>query len=226
MAKLPRAIVPDVPHHVTQRGNRCQTVFFGDDDYRLYVELLGEHCRARKVAIWAWCLMPNHVHLILVPPSAEAMTMAIADTHRRYSFLVNRRQGWRGNLWQGRFGSCAMDEPQALSALRYVERNPDRARLVSRPQDWPWSSARAHLGLADDALVRPRALDDLVPDWRRFLDDDPPGWQLDVLREHVRTGRPLGTPAFVADLERQVGRQLTPAKRGRKRRGTPGSANG
>ena len=118
MAKLPRAIVPDVPHHVTQRGNRRQPVFFGDDDYRLYIGLLGEHCRACGVAIWAWCLMPNHVHLVLVPTSSIGMTKAIADTHRRYSFAINRRQGWRGNLWQGRFGSCAMDEPHALSALR------------------------------------------------------------------------------------------------------------
>ncbi len=86
MAKLRRAIVPDVPHHVTQRGNRRQPVFFGDDDYRLYVELLAEHCRARGVASWAWCLMPNYVHLILVPQSGEGLTRAIADTHRRYSF--------------------------------------------------------------------------------------------------------------------------------------------
>lgn len=226
MARLRRAIAPDVPHHVTQRGNRRQSVFFGEDDYRFYVALLAEHCRAQEVVVWAWCLMPNHVHLILVPRSAEGMTKAIADTHRRYSFVVNRRQGWRGNLWQGRFGSCAMDEPHALSALRYVERNPVRARLVRRPEDWPWSSARAHLGLADDALVRARALDGLIPDWRRFLDEKPPGWQLDVLREHVRTGRPLGTPAFVAGLERAMGRRLVPARRGRRRKETSGRADG
>jgi putative transposase len=216
MAKLPRAIVPDVPHHVTQRGNRRQPVFFGDDDYRLYAQLLGEHCRACGVTIWAWCLMPNHVHLVLVPTTSGAMTKAIADTHRRYSVAINRRQGWRGNLWQGRFGSCAMDEPHALSALRYVERNPERARLAARPEDWPWSSARAHLGIAEDGLVEARGLDHLVPDWRSFLDDDPPSWQLDVLREHVRTGRPLGATDFVADVERRLGRTLAPAKRGRK----------
>ncbi len=101
-----------------------------------------------------------------------------------------------------------------------------RARLVRRPEDWPWSSARAHLGLADDALVRARALDGLIPDWRRFLDEKPPGWQLDVLREHVRTGRPLGTPAFVAGLERAIGRRLAPARRGRRRKETSGRADG
>ena len=97
---------------------------------------------------------------------------------------------------------------------------------MAKPEDRPWSSARAHLGIAHDTLVQPRAQDDLIPDWRRFLDDDPPSWQLDVLPEHVRTGRPLGTPVFVADLEQQVGRRLAPAKRGRKRRETAGPATG
>ena len=208
--------MPDIPHHVTQRGNRRQPVFFDDNDYRLYAELLGEHCRACGVTVWARGLTSNHVHLILVPTTSGGMTKAIADTHRGHSFAINRRQGWRGNLWQGRFGSCAMDEPHALSALRYVERNPERARLVARPEDWPWSSARAHLGIAEDGLVESRGLDHMVADWRSFLDDVPPGWRLDVLREHVRTGRPLGATDFVADVERRLGRTLAPAKRGRK----------
>ncbi len=144
MAKLGRAIVPDVPHHVTQRGNRRQSVFFGDDDYRLYVELLGEHCRTPGVTVWAWFLMPNHAHLIFVPPSAEAMTTAIADTHRRYSFVINRRQGWRGNIWQGRLGSCAMDEPQALSAT-----------ALRRTQSGPGATGAQAGGLA--LVQRPRA---------------------------------------------------------------------
>lgn len=81
--------------------------------------------------------MPNHVHLVLVPTTSMGLTKAIADAHRRYGVVINRRQGWRGNLWQGRFSSCAMDEPHALSALRYVERNPERAGLAARPEDWP-----------------------------------------------------------------------------------------
>jgi len=153
MPKILRVVVPDVPHHLTQRGNRRQTIFFGASDYADYVDLLSTHCRDAGVGIWAWCLMPNHVHLIVVPPNPSALGKAIGDANRRYSWQINRREGWRGSLWQGRFGSCPMDEPHTLMAMRYVEQNPVRARMVERPEQWPWSSARAHLGLGTDALT-------------------------------------------------------------------------
>jgi putative transposase len=158
MARIARLVVSAVPHHVTQRGNRRQTVFFGDHDYRAYLALLAEHTRAADVAVWAWCLMPNHVHLMLTPPSPDALRAALAEAHRRYSRMVNFREGWRGYLWQGRFASCPMDEAHALSAARYIELNPVRARLAAQPQDWPWSSARAHLTGTGDGLTAIAAL--------------------------------------------------------------------
>ena len=97
-------------HHVTQRGNRRQQVFFGDEDYRAYRALLAEGCAAAGVSVWGYCLMPNHVHLILVPSSADGLRAALAEAHRRYTRRVNFREGWRGYLWQGRFASVAMDE--------------------------------------------------------------------------------------------------------------------
>jgi putative transposase len=145
MARLARVVAPGLPHHVTQRGNRRQQTFFSDDDYATDTALLAEHCAAARAAVWAWCLMPNHVHLILVPPEADSLRASLGEAHRRYTRHVNSRAGWRGFLWQGRFASCPMDEAHLLTAARYVERNPVRAKLARRPRDWRWSSARAHL---------------------------------------------------------------------------------
>jgi len=222
MARLARLVVSAVPHHVTQRGNRRQTVFFGDDDYCAYLTLLAEHTRTAGVAVWAWCLMPNHVHLMLTPPSAGALRAALADAHRRYSRMVNFREGWRGYLWQGRFASCPMDEAHALSAARYIELNPVRALLVAKPQDWPWSSARAHLTGTSDGLTEVGALGIGAGEWAGFLkagiDDD----ALEAIRSGERTGRPLGTDDFVRRLEGLTGRQLARQKPGPKPKSVAG----
>src|SRR5579859_3539365 len=169
MARLARVVAAGLPHHVTQRGNRRQQVFFGDGDYETYRELLAEGCRAAGVKVWAYCLMPNHVHLILVPSDADGLRAALGETHRRYTRHVNFREGWRGYLWQGRFASFPMDEPYLLACARYVELNPVRAGLAKRPEAWRWSSAAAHLARRDDRLVDASPLGKLVPDWRGFL---------------------------------------------------------
>ena len=113
-----------MPHHVTQQGNRRQQTFFAEEDYQHYLELISRFCRAEQVPIWADCLMPNHVHLIVVPQSAESLRRAIGEAHRRYTRWINFREGWRGHLWQGRFASFVMDEDHLLTAARYVEVNP------------------------------------------------------------------------------------------------------
>lgn len=208
MPRAARIVVPDIPHHVVQRGNRRHAVFFGEADYALYKRILAEQCEAAGVAIWAWCLMPNHVHLMAVPADLTGLAVAIGETHKRYAQVVNRRQGWVGHLWQGRFFSCPLDEPHAIMAARYIERNPDRARLARRPEDWRWSSARAHLEGIDDGLTSRGALEELILDWRAYLDDTPPSWQADRIRLHVRTGRPLGDEKLLARAERAMGRSL------------------
>jgi putative transposase len=216
MARLARVVAAGLPHHVTQRGNRRQPVFFSDDDYATYVALLAEGCRAAHVAVWAYCLMPNHVHLILVPRDADGLRAALGETHRRYTRHVNLREDWRGYLWQGRFASVAMDGPHVLAAARYVELNPVRVGLVRRARDWRWSSARAHLAGEDDALVRVRPLLDLVPDWPAFLRQGLGDDEREEIRAGERTGRPLGSPAFVARLEKRLGRTLKRQKPGPK----------
>ena len=215
MARLARLVVPGLPHHITQRGNRRQQTFFGDEDYAAYVELMADWCKERGVEVWAYCLMPNHVHLIAVPGSEDGLRRAVGEAHRRYTRRINFREKWRGCLWQGRFASFVMDERYLLAAARYVELNPVRAKLAEHPDQWPWSSAKAHLRGRDDRLVRVAPLLAMIADWRGFLNSAIPEEELRDLREHGRTGCPLGSASFVARLERVVGRILRPRKAGR-----------
>ncbi|MFM9974771.1 MAG: transposase [Beijerinckiaceae bacterium] len=217
MTRLSRITVPDLPHHVTQRGNRRQAIFLEEGDYALYRDLLAERCRANGVRCWAYCLMPNHVHLILTPSTAEGLSRAVGETHRRYSGFVNARARVTGHVFQGRFSSAAMDEPHCLAAVRYLAFNPVRARLVQSPQDWPWSSVAAHLRGRDDPLVSVRPLLDAVSSPQELftmsLDETS---ALFALETKSMTGRPLGDATFMADVERKLGYAVTPQKRGPK----------
>ena len=225
MARLARVVAEGVAHHVTQRGNRRQTVFFGDDDYAAYKGLLADGCRAAGVEIWGYCLMPNHVHLILVPGDPDGLRAALADAHRRYSRSVNFREGWRGYLWQGRFASAPMDEDHLMAAARYVELNPVRARLAREAADWPWSSARAHLAGRDDGVVAVAPLLERAGDWAGFLAAGLAPEAHAAIRAAERTGRPLGGAAFTQRLERALGRVLAPQKPGRKPRAAEEAGN-
>jgi putative transposase len=219
MARLARVVAAGAPHHVTQRGNRRQQVFFGDGDYALYKSLLDESCRAAGTKVWAYCLMPNHVHLILVPSDEDGLRAALGEAHRRYTRHVNFRKGWHGFLWQGRFASFPMDENYLLACARYIELNPVRAKLARRPRDWKWSSARAHLAGKDDALVTVKPLLALVPDWQEFLAAGLEKEPLEAIRKAERTGRPLGKAAFLKRLEKRLGRTLARQKPGPKPKG-------
>jgi len=221
MARLARVVAAEVPHHVTQRGNRRQQTFFTDDDYAAYLQLLAEGCHAAQVEVWGYCLMPNHVHLILTPADEGGLRAALAEAHRRYSRRINFREGWRGYLWQGRFASVPMDEGHLLACARYVELNPVRARLVARAENWPWSSARAHLAGRDDGVARVLPLLDRAGDWSEFLADGLSEAEHKAIRAGERTGRPLGSAEFVADLEQRLGRVLARRKPGPKPKGEP-----
>ncbi len=231
MARLARVVVPGVAHHVTQRGNRRQQTFFNDDDYRAYKALVAKSCAAASVAVWAYCLMPNHVHLILVPASPDGLQRALGEAHRRYTRRINFREGWRGYLWQGRFASFALDEAHLHAAGRYVELNPVRAGLVRRARDWIWSSARAHLKGEDDDLVSVAPLLERVGGrgagpqgaggWRAYLKAGLAEEEREALRAHERTGRPLGSESFLDELEARLGRVLKKGKPGPKPAAAP-----
>ena len=217
MARLARVVVPGLPHHITQRGNRRQQTFFCDEDYEYYLELMGQWCTVHQVEIWAYCLMPNHVHLIAVPQSADGLRLAIGEVHRRYTRMVNFREGWRGHLWQGRFASFVLDEPYVLTAARYVELNPVRAGLVNAPSRYRWSSAATHVRGQDDALVQVAPLLKLAPPWRGFLARVIREEDIKLLRAHEQTV-PLGDEEFLATLEENLGRILRRQKPGPKPR--------
>jgi putative transposase len=216
MARIARVVVPGIPHHITQRGNRRMQTFFNDDDYQDYLGLMAVWCREFQVEIWAYCLMPNHIHMIAVPERQDSLRRAIAEAHRRYTRMVNFRERWRGHLWQGRFASFPMDEKYLLATVRYLELNPVRAGLVEDPCAWRWSSAAAHVKGEDDTLVVVSPLRGMVGNWRDFLDRKDEQTEFELVRRHERTGRPLGEEGFIEGLERLLQRTLRPQKRGPK----------
>jgi putative transposase len=223
MARMARAVFEGVPHHVTQRGNGRAQTFFCDDDYRLYRDLLAEHAALAGVEVWSWVLMPNHVHMILVPPDPDALRRALAPVHRRYAGHVHARLKRTGHFWQGRFGCVAMDEAHLAAALRYVALNPVRARLTARPEDWSWSSVHVHLGLvADDGLTALEPALSRYPDFAGLIAAGPDEDLFHRLRRAESIGRPIGDDAFIERLERQSGRPLKPARRGPTPRETRG----
>src|SRR3989338_1383957 len=169
MARLARIVAPGTPHHVLQRGNRSQQVFFSDSDRRHYLDLLKEQCGIWGVKVWAYCLMDNHVHLILVPEENGSLGKSLGETHKKYTRMINFREGWRGYLWQGRFKSFILDERYLYAAVRYVARNPVQAGLVRRPEDYLWSSARCHVNGDKNEILSHFYLLDEVRDWDQYL---------------------------------------------------------
>ena len=216
MARLARAVFPGHPHHVTQRGNGRAQTFFSDADYALYRDLLGQHCAAAGVEIWSWVLMPNHVHLILVPRDEDGLRRALSVVHSRYAGRVNARLKRTGHFWQGRFGCVAMDETHLGAALRYVALNPVRAGMVERAIDWPWSSVHAHLGRSDDGITRTDPVRSRYPDFAALLAAGEEEGMIARLRKAETIGRPIGEEAFLDRLERETGRALKRGRPGRK----------
>ena len=216
MPRIARVTMPGVPHHITQRGNRRQKTFFTKGDYTAYLNLMADWCGQFGVEIWAYCLMPNHVHLIAVPEREDSLAQAIGEAHRRYTRRINFRKGWRGHLWQGRFSSYPMDDVYLMAAVRYVELNPVRARLVERPELWKFSSASAHVHRTEDRLVKLSLLNEKISDWKDFLSLAPSEEKINMLQQHERTGRPLGNESLLTRLEKSLGRFLKPKKPGRK----------
>lgn len=192
-------------------------VFFSDDDRVSYLRLLREQGKKFGVQYLAWCLMDNHVHVIAVPERESSLAKGLGEAHKRYTSMVNRREGWTGYLFQGRFFSCPLEGSYAIAAIRYVLRNPVRAGICRQPWDYRWSSAQWMIGSNEaDPLVRGSSLLEEVSDWKALLEEEP--LVIEDVRHHTRTGRPLGSSSFVDYVESATGRMLHTLKRGPKRK--------
>ena len=219
MPRAARVVIPGCAHHLTQRGNNRQPVFFVDDDRRVYLELLREQAERFELTISGYCLMTNHIHLVVTPAAADALAKGIGSTHLKYTRYINRLHGRCGHLWQDRFFSSPLDEEYFWRAMRYVERNPVRARLVRKAWRYRWSSAAAHVSGRDGTGLLDLAgwAEALGPagDWSAWLARPEDEAVVARLRRWTLRGCPLGSDSFVSKLERAVGRRLRPLPVGR-----------
>jgi putative transposase len=217
MPRIARVVIPGIAHHVTQRGNRREDIFFDEADRQRYIQLLMEYTAKHGLKILAYCLMTNHIHLVCIPKRVESFGSVFRPLDLRYTQHFNLTRGTSGRLWQGRPFSCALDDEHLYAAVRYVERNPVRARMVRKAEQYDWSSAAAHCGLRTDPLLSP--LQGLVAvkteDWSAWLAEKDDEKMLAALRIRTRTGRPAGNKKFVAALEARLGRRLQPRSIGR-----------
>jgi putative transposase len=220
MGRIPRIIVPGEAHHVTQRGNRRQDVFFSRSDYQCYLKLLWANAENFKFSIWSYCLMRNHIHLLIVPDSQDGLREGMATLHQTYSLAINKKNDWKGRLWQGRFFSCFVEATNVPIVARYIELNPVRAGICENPCDYPWSSAllscsgeSGRNGFAP--ITAPGGT------WSEYLSYDPNAAtqkSINTIRASVRTGRPFAGDACQKLIEQKTGIKLARQKLGRKPR--------
>jgi putative transposase len=158
--------------------------------------------------------MDNHVHLVVMPKTEHSLTRAISETHQLYTRMINFREGWRGCLWQGRFKSNPMDGRYLYQAVRYVERNPVRAKMVKRAEEYRWSSAKVHVGKGKEKILSDFSLLEEVDNWSDYLREKDEEEELKLFRQSGKTGRPIGSEKYLRKLESQLGRTLVKQKPG------------
>jgi len=218
MPRLARSVFANIPHHITQRGNRRDDVFFIDDDRSIYLEWLQFYCEKYDVDILAYCLMTNHVHLILTPHSEEGLQQVLKPLHMRYAQYINKTQNWKGHLWQGRFFSSPLDDAYTWSTIRYVERNPVQAGMIAKAEDYPWSSAAAHCGLKTEPLLAslPDVMGGISQEaWSEWLALSENQAMTDVIQRNIEKGLPCGSDTFIDKLEGVAKRSLRYKPQGR-----------
>jgi putative transposase len=218
MPRTGRITIVDVPHHITQRGNNRQDVFFVDDDRRVYLQILKEQAAKYFLEILGWCLMTNHVHIIACPKTPESLAQALGRTHLSYTQYINRMHNRSGHLWQNRFFSCPLGREHFWKALVYTEQNPVRTRIVRQAWKYKWSSASAHINGRDIAglLDMPhwKQISSQI-DWRKVLEEIQSEETVEQIRLNTHTGRPLASDSFISKMEKVLNRRLRPLPVGR-----------
>jgi len=220
MPRVARIVVPEVTHHITQRGNNQQDIFFVDDDRKVYLELLKKQSDKFALEVLGYCLMTNHVHIIATPANEHSLAKAIGRTHLLYTQYINRMHRRSGHLWQNRFFSCPLGPDYFWMALRYAELNPVRAKMVDYAWDYLWSSASVHTGKFDGTgMINLRKWRQMAIglNWKEILTQDEDEKQIRSVRTHTHTGRPLATDSFISKIEHYLGRRVRPLPLGRPR---------
>ena len=209
MPRQPRIVFADIPHHVTQRGNRQSDVFFSDEDKDYYLKLLKRYAQDHAVEVLAYCLMTNHIHLILKPSTDDGLQRVLKPLHMRYTQYINKKNDWTGHLWQGRYFSSALDEQYTYHAFRYVENNPVQAKMVKKATDYQYSSARHHCGLDVDKLITDYDIGVLPSAYEDYLGQTVDQKSVEVLQRNINKGLPCGSDKFVDKLGKLIGRDLS-----------------
>jgi len=222
MPRQARVVFPNIPHHIIQRGNRREDVFFSDNDRKQYLEWLKEYCKEHKVEILAYCLMTNHIHLIAVPTTEDGLQKVLKPLHMRYAQKINRERGWKGYFWQGRYFSSPLDGEYLLFATRYIERNPIRVKKVRKAENYKWSSARGHCGTAQDDILTKKMKwlnkYEGIDNWRQWLSIKEEKEKTDLIRRNTEKGIPTGSGRFIRRLEKLADRVLEYRPIGRPRK--------
>ena len=211
MPRIARLVIPDVPHHITQRGNYKQNIFFGDSDRVKYLSLVAECVKMQGVDVLAYCLMSNHIHFVVVPYQSDSLGIMFNQISMRYSQYFNRKLGKRGHLWQDRYYSCPMDNDHLYEVLRYIENNPVRAGIVKSAEKYRWSSAKAHISNEienDDILTDYSKHLQKIDNWKEYLLKNSNQKKISNILKCTLNGRPAGNKQFIKELESKTDRNL------------------
>ena len=216
MARMARIVIPDIPHHVTQRGVRSMPIFNTDRDRIAYMRIISEMGKKYGVRFCCWCLMKTHVHLVAIPQEKDSLARAIGIAHHTYTQMFNKKLGLKGYLFGERFYSTPMDWKHCQAAARYIHQNPVRAGLVTRVEDYRWSSALYFMRkIYRDPLVNDDRLLNLSNNWDNIFASEMDIDELNNIRKTTLSGKPYGDESFIARVETITGYDLSRKKRGR-----------
>jgi putative transposase len=220
MPRIARIVGAGYPHHIIERGNNRERVFRGSRDYEEYLSFLLKYSGEKEATVLAYCLMPNHVHLLVRPSDEEGLAKMMQAVTLCYSKYFNGENGRTGRLWECRYYSTVIDGDSYLwTVSRYIENNPVRAGMVKRPEDYPYSSARAHILGRENPLLREPLFDKSgLNEYRKFIRSEQEKKVIEEIRKQTRSGKPLGGAEFLLTLSERLGCSLSFRPKGRPRK--------
>lgn len=219
MPRIARIVGAGYPHHIVQRGNNREEVFTDRGDYKKYLSFLSKYSEEKEAAVLAYCLMPNHVHLLVRPYKEEVLAKMMQGVTLCYTQYFNKKKERTGRLWECRYHSTVVDGDSYLwTVSKYIENNPVRAGMVKRPEDYPYSSAKAHILGRKDPLLKDPIFDRTeLNEYRRFIQSEEDKKTLEEIRKQTRLGKPLGNEGFLKTLSERLGYSLSFRPKGRPR---------